>query len=318
MTIFIPIILLILEFVILVKGADWFVDGSSKLAKSFGIPSLIIGLTIVAFGTSAPELAVSIIASIQNNSSIAIGNVVGSNICNLLLVLGISGLFGALSCKRKIISRDFVYSLLSYLVLTILTAGFFIHGQTSGVLTRTNGLTLLCFLAIYIYALVQEAVTNIKSTEKEEKEKFSFKNILLILVGLLGIVSGGELVVNCATKIAHIIGISDSVIALTVVAIGTSLPEIVTSVTAVRKGETDIAIGNVIGSNIFNILMILGLSSIVKPLTFDFNSFIDILIMCSAGLIVFFFTLKNMRIGKIKGSLMLGMYAVYTIYLLVR
>lgn len=313
---FLAILLLIIGFVLLVKGADIFVDGCSKVARALGIPSLIIGLTIVAFGTSAPEAAVSTIASLSGKNDIALGNVVGSNLCNLLLVLGVSGLFGNLTCEKKVVSRDMVYSIFAYIVLIILSAGFFINGETTGVITRSNGLILLCFLGIYIYALVGEARSSIK--EKEKKEKFSLKNIFFIILGLAGIIGGGELVVNSATEIASIIGISDSVIALTVVAIGTSLPELVTSVMAIRKGETDIAIGNIIGSNIFNCFFILGLASTVSPVTFGIQSFVDMIIMLFAGILVLVLILKNMRIGRTKGIIMLSLYVVYTIFILFR
>ena len=312
----ISIILLVLGFFFLVKGADYFVGGCSKVARAIGIPSLIVGLTIVAFGTSAPEAAVSTIASLSGKNAIALGNVVGSNICNLLLVLGCAGLFGELTCEKKVISRDMVYSLFSYVVLIILSDGFFINGKTTGVITRTNGLILLCFLAIYIYALLGDAKKSIK--KKEEKESFRIVDIFFILIGLCGIIGGGQLVVTSATKIASILGVSDNVIALTVVAIGTSLPELVTSVIAVRKGETDIAIGNVIGSNIFNCFFILGLASTVSPVTFGLNSFIDMIIMFIVGIIVLILTLKNMRIGNKKGILMLSLYVIYTIYILIR
>jgi len=314
--IFLNILLLIVGFIFLVKGADFFVEGCSKIARSFGIPTLIIGLTIVAFGTSAPEAAVSTIASLTGKNDIALGNVVGSNICNLLLVLGLSGLFGNLTCTKKVISRDMVYSIFAYVVLIILSAGFFINGESTGIITRTNGLILLCFLCIYVYALVGEAKENIK--KKEKKEKFHFVNIFFVLIGLVGIILGGQLVVNSATKIASFIGVSDNVIALTVVAIGTSLPELVTSVIAVKKGETDLAIGNIIGSNIFNCFFILGLSSTVSPVTFGFNSFIDMIIMLFIGVLVLIFTLKNNRIGRVKGSIMLSLYAIYTIFILFR
>lgn len=314
--IFLNILLLIIGFILLVKGADYFVEGCSKVARVFGIPSLIIGLTIVAFGTSAPEAAVSTIASISGKNDISIGNVVGSNICNLLLVLGVSSLFGSLTCTKKVVSRDMIYSIFSYIVLIILSAGFFINGESTGIITRTNGLILLCFLGIYVYALVGEAMSSIK--KKEKKEKFHFINIIFIILGLAGIIGGGQLVVNSATTIASFIGISDSVIALTVVAIGTSLPELVTSVMAVKKGETDLAIGNIIGSNIFNCFFILGLSSTVSPISFGLNSFIDMIIMLLIGILVLVFTLKNNRIGRKKGIIMLSLYAIYTIFILFR
>lgn len=191
-------------------------------------------------------------------NDISLGNVVGSNICNLLLVLGLSGLFGSLTERKKIITRDFVYCIFASIILFILSSGFFLNGQNEGVITRTNGLILLCFLGIYLYALIGDALRTSKNTE--EKTNFNSKDILLIIVGIIGIIIGGQLVVNNATIIANMLNISDNVIALTIVAIGTSLPELVTSVVASKKGEADIAIGNVVGSNIFNIFFILGIS----------------------------------------------------------
>lgn len=312
----INILLLILGFVMLVKCADAFVDSSSNLARAFGIPSIIIGLTIVAFGTSAPEAAVSVIASLKGDNSISIGNAVGSNICNLFLVLGCSGFVGKLTTKKKVVQRDYVYSLLSYLVLFILTIGFFITGEKTGVLTRTNGLILLCFLAIYLYALLFDAKASV--SEKEEKGKFSFKDILFIIIGMAGIVGGGELVVYSAKAIASSLGVSDNVIALTIVAIGTSLPELVTSIIASKKGESDIAIGNIVGSNIFNIFFILGLASTVSPITFGVESVIDIIIMGISGIIVYIFIRKDYRIGKVKGPILVLLYIAYMLYVLFR
>ena len=309
-------ILIIIGLILLIKCADWFVDGCSNIAKSFGIPSLIIGLTIVAFGTSAPEAAVSVTASLKGMNSISLGNVVVSNLCNLLLVLGVSGLFGCLTAKRKIVTRDFVYCIFSGIVLFILSFGFFVSGKTEGVITRTNGLILLCFLGIYLYALIGDAITTSRS--KEEKTKFDPKDILLIIVGIAGIIIGGQLVVNSATDIANMLKISQNVIALTIVAIGTSLPELVTSVVATKKGETDIAIGNVVGSNIFNIFFILGLSSTVSPITFGLDSFIDIIIMLISSVVVYLFLLKNKRIGNKKGIILLSLYVLYMIYILMR
>lgn len=310
------ILLLVGGFYLLVKSADLFVDSCSNIARALGVSSLIIGLTIVAFGTSAPEAAVSVIASINGKNDISLGNVVGSNICNLLLVLGGSALFGKLTARKKIIFRDMVYSIFSYIVLLILVSEFFISGKDTGVLTRTNGLILLCFLAIYLYALIFDAKKSSKIVE--EKGEFKFKDIIFCICGLIGIVLGGQFVVNGATEIAKIIGISDNVIALTVVAIGTSLPELVTSIMAVRKGETDIAIGNVIGSNIFNIFFILGLSSVVSPITFGIESFIDIIIMLLVAILVFSLVLKNYRIGNKKGPFMILLYFIYIIYILLR
>lgn len=310
------ILLIIIGMVLLIKGADVFVEGCSKLAKSFGIPEIIIGLTIVAFGTSAPEAAVSLTASIKGMNVISLGNVVGSNICNMLLVLGVSGVFSGLTTQKKIVTRDFVYAILAGVVLLILSYPFFINGGTTGVLNRSNGLILLCFLGIYLYALMGEAV---KSSKKAaEKIKFQPKYILFVLGGMAGIIIGGQLVVDSATKLATALHVSQNLIALTVIAIGTSLPELVTSTVAASKGETDIAIGNVVGSNIFNIFFILGISSTVSPITYGLESFIDIIIMLFASILVYVLTLKNLRIGYQKGIILLECYILYMLYILVR
>ena len=315
--IFLQITLLIIGFTLLVKGADAFVDGCSSLAKAFGIPSLIIGLTIVAFGTSAPELAVSLVAAFKGNSAISVGNVVGSNICNMLLVLGGASLFGKLYYKKKVVERDYFYLLISYFALLIISFGTFNQKTEAGIINRVDGLLLLCFLGVYVYSLIMDTKKEIKKQEKT-KERITFKKILFIIIGLIAIIGGGELVVNSATTIAKIIGLSDSVIALTIVAVGTSLPELVTSVVAVKKGESDLAIGNVIGSNIFNIFLILGLSATVNSLTISFTSLIDMLVMLGAGLLVYGFTLKDQKITKQRGIVLLVFYFAYVGYLLVR
>lgn len=315
--IFLQIILLIIGFTLLVKGADAFVDGCCSLAKAFGIPSLIIGLTIVAFGTSAPELAVSLVAAFKGNSAISVGNVVGSNICNMLLVLGGASLFGKLYYKKKVVERDYFYLLISYFALLIISFGTFNLKTEAGIINRVDGLLLLCFLGVYVYSLIMDTKKEIKKQEKT-KERITFKKILFIIIGLIAIIGGGELVVDSATGIAKIIGLSDSVIALTIVAVGTSLPELVTSVVAVKKGESDLAIGNVIGSNIFNIFLISGLSATVNSLTISFTSLIDMLVMLGAGLLVYGFTLKDQKITKQRGIVLLVFYFSYVGYLLVR
>lgn len=309
-------VLLLLGFVLLVKCADFFVDGCSNVAKSLGVPSLIIGLTIVSFGTSAPEAAVSLTASIKGFNTICLGNVVGSNICNILLILGVSGMFGTLKAKRKIITRDFVYCIFSGLVLFILTIGFFLSGEAEGIITRTNGWILLCFFAIYLYALLIEAIRSAR--EQEEKTKFNIKDIFLIIIGIIGIIQGGQLVVNSATNIAKIFDISESVIALTIVAVGTSLPELVTSVVAAKKGQTDIAIGNVVGSNIFNIFFILGLSSAISPVTFSLDSFLDIVFMLISSVCVYLLLLRNQSIGKKSGLILFITYILFMTFIIFR
>lgn len=311
-------LILVVGLILLVKCADIFVDGSSNIAKAFGIPSLIIGLTIVAFGTSAPEAAVSITAALNGSNEISVGNVVGSNMCNSLLILGLCGVFKALKAKSEVRKRDFPYYLLSAVVLAIITGEYFLSGQSTATITRANGLILLCFLAIYMVSLISDVRRNKKGDNQEEKTKFRFKDVLFIIGGLVGIVIGGQLTVDGATGIARLLGVSETVIALTIVAIGTSLPELVTSVIATRKGETDIAIGNVIGSNIFNILFILGTTAVISPITLNLNSFLDIIFMTVSSLLVFIMLQKNKRIGRKKGMCMLAMYVVYIAYILCR
>lgn len=309
-------VLLIIGFILLVKCADIFVDGASNLAKVLGVPTLIIGLTVVAFGTSAPEAAVSIASSFKGQNEIALGNVIGSNICNILLVLGVSALFNPLKAKKQIILKDFLFYLLSYIVLFVMVAGPFFMGEGLGVLSRSDGLVLLCFLAVYLYSLVINISRN--DMKKKEKKKFEFKDIIYIIFGIAGIVLGGNLVVDSATNIALSFGISKNLIALTIVAIGTSLPELVTSVIAAKKGETDIAIGNVIGSNIFNICFILGMSGSINQIIVSYESLVDIVFMMISGLMVYLFSIKNSRIGNKKAIIMIGMYVLYTIYIICR
>ena len=278
---------------------------------------MLIGLTIVAFGTSAPELAVSLIASFKGNSAISVGNVVGSNICNMLLVLGATSLFATLNCKRKLVTRDFVYLFLSYVALFIISVGTYIESGKVGTINRVNGLLLVCFLGIYMYSLLGDAKGNMKK-EENSREKVTFKEILFIIIGLIAIVGGGELVVNSATAIAKIIGISDSVIALTVVAVGTSLPELVTSVVAAKKGEDDIAIGNVIGSNIFNILMVLGIAAAISPVAFLTENIIDIAVLIVFSVLGWIMAWTKKELNRKEGIIMLLLYAVYVVYICMR
>ena len=317
-------LILVVGLVLLVKCADVFVESSSKIARAFGIPALVIGLTIVAFGTSAPEAAVSLTAAIRGSNEISMGNVVGSNICNSLLILGLCGVFATLQTKEEVSKRDFPYYLLSAVVLLIITGDYFIKHEAIGWITRANGLVLLCFLAVYVYSLIAGVKREKKEQEKngkdenKEKEKINWKDILLLFVGIAGIVGGGQLVVNGASGLARALGVGENVIALTIIAIGTSLPELVTSVIATRKGETDLAIGNVIGSNIFNILFITGLTASVKPISLDMTAFMDIIFMTISSTLVFIMLQKNRRIGRMKGMCMLAMYVLYMSYILVR
>lgn len=311
------VVYLIIGFVLLVKGADFFVDGSSAIAKRLGIPSLIIGLTIVAFGTSAPEAAVSITASLTGQNEIAVGNVIGSNIFNLLFIVGLCAMIRPLSVHKSILSRDFPLSILGAVVLVICGLDVFFHEGSVNVVSRVEGLLLLCFFGVFIYATSMAALN-----DKQEKENGSdvlswSKSFCYLGFGLAGIIIGGQLVVNGASSLASMLGLGKDLIALTIVAIGTSLPELVTSFVATRKGENDIAMGNVIGSNVFNIFFILGMSATLSPLTITNNTLIDISVLIIGSVIAYIFSRKG-TINKKSGIVMLLMYVAYTAYLLMR
>lgn len=310
------IIMFILGFFILVKSANIFVEGCSNFSKFLKIPSIIIGLTVVAFGTSMPETAVSLIASLNGENTISIGNVVGSNICNILLVLGLSSLFGVLSIRKEVLFRDYTFNLLVSFLLFIIVLNPFLKGFNISVLSKINGFIFILLLIFYLIILIKNEKEN--SILIVDKVNFNIMFIIYIIVGLIGIILGGNIVVNNALEIAEILGVSKNVIALTMVAVGTSLPEVVTSIVATKKGEIDIAIGNVIGSNIFNILFILGLSSIVGSLKVTYESFIDIILMLIFSLIVFFILLKDKKITKVKGIFLLIIYFIYILYILGR
>ena len=307
-------LLLILGFVLLIKGADMFVGGASNIAKYFKIPSIIIGLTLVAFGTSAPEAAVSITAAINNTADIAISNIVGSNIFNLLCVLGITSLFKDVVAEKEVICKDYKLSVFCAILLLVLILVSFAFGQ-SLVLGRLSGLILLVVLGFYLYNMIKSA--KVESNEKQEKTKFNIKDVIFVIIGLAMVVFGGDLTVNNATLIAQAWGMSERFIGLTIVAIGTSLPELCTSLVALYKGESDIAVGNVIGSNIFNILFILGATSVISPLNIGLESVIDLMILI-VGCIGVLFMFNDLRIKKHEGISMLIFYAVYCIYIFIR
>ncbi|SHE31836.1 calcium/sodium antiporter [Clostridium fallax] len=317
-------IILILGFILLIKGADIFVDGASSIAKKIGIPSVIVGLTIVSIGTSSPELAVSVISSVQGNNGIALGNVLGSNIFNSLVVLGGTALVMPIIIKKATVKRDFFVNLLVTLVLFFLTFDSLFFSKEN-VISRLDGLILVILCFIYMFLLIKSAKnSNIDEnlTEKEKNISIPLK-ILMSILGILGIVIGGKLVVDSATNIAYSLGMSEKLVGLTIVAAGTSLPELVTSIVAALKGETDIAIGNVLGSNIFNILLILGLSSLISPipvsktLIFDFVFLIVVCIFI--GALVFFNKNKKVKkLSKVEGLVLVGLYIGYMVYIIIR
>ena len=330
------IVLLIVGFVLLVKGADWFVDGAAGIAEKCKIPTLVIGLTVVAFGTSAPELAVSVTSAIKHSTDIAIGNVVGSNIVNILLILGFAALFHALPVKKSSLRLDLPVLVLCSVLLVVL-------GALGGALVWWDGLILLGVFVAYMILLFHGAFKEQKALkmevpqgtveEKREEQptggriavwyagmkKRVWFLIVLTLVGLGMVVGGGTLLVDSATFIAEYFGVQQRVIGLTVVAIGTSLPELVTSVVAAKKGETDIAVGNVIGSNIFNVLLVAGVSSLFYPLSFSISgNLVDALVALAAAILLLILAIAcKKNLGKVAGAIMLTSFVGYYVYLFV-
>ena len=317
-------ILLILGFVLLVKGADFFVDGSSSVAKILKIPAIVIGLTVVAFGTSMPELSVSVTAAIRGSNDLAVSNVLGSNIFNLLVVLGCCSLVKPVQAKWSLLKKEFPFSIFIAVILLLVDSDFsiakIIDGNRPFVLGRMAGLLFLILFAIYIYATVRTALHSSEDNSEEEDYKMMspIKSAIFILVGLAGIVWGGDLVVDSACNIAETFGLSQTFIGLTIVALGTSLPELVTSMVAASKGENDLAVGNVVGSNIFNILLILGISSVITPITLDVTAVYDTLILIAASLIVYISAISKREIQRKEGAFFLLAYLAFFVYVLLR
>lgn len=300
------IILLLVGFIMLIKGADIFVESSSSIAKKFKIPSIIIGMTIVAMGTSAPELSVSINSAMNGMADLSIANVVGSNIFNVLVGLGICSMIH----KLKITNYQDVVTLLSVSTILVILSMDISLGML-------NGLLLLGVFTIYIINMIKKAKAN-KVEEEIENKKPLWLTIILGLLGLVGIVWGGDLVVDSASAIAMAFGMSENLVGLTIVAVGTSLPEFVTSLMATKKGEVDIAVGNIIGSNVFNILLILGVSSVLNPLTVSFITYLDMLFMLVTTLIFTVATFKNKEVNKTLGIPMVIAYVIYIIITIIR
>lgn len=314
---------LILGFLLLVKGADLFVDGASSIAKRLRIPSLIIGLTIVAFGTSAPELAVSVTAALKGSNDIALGNVVGSNVFNLLVVIGVSAMLCPLAVEKSMIKKDYPLSIGATLLLGLLVMDQFLGKKDAMSLSRIDGIILLAGFALFMYLTIREGLAKrkeqLQSQEEESQIKYSLPvSLLLSVAGLLGIIFGGDMTVNSAKEIARAFGLSEALIGLTIVAIGTSLPELVTSVVASKKGESDIALGNAVGSNLFNILFILGVSSTILPMSVSPTYLYDIGFLLVVSLLVFIPVAAKQKISRGTGAAMTGAYILYTIYLIMR
>ena len=319
-------ILLIIGFVLLIKGADFFVDGSSSVAKILKVPTIIIGLTVVAFGTSMPELSVSVTAALRGSNDLAVSNVLGSNIFNLLVVLGCCALVKPVAAKWSLLKKEFPFSILITVILLLVDSDFSImkilDGNQEFVLGRWAGLLFLILFVLYIYATVKSALRSraeAKDMEEEEYKTMSpLKSGVYIVIGLIGIVWGGNLVVDGASNIALTFGWSQTFIGLTIVALGTSLPELVTSVVAARKGENDLAVGNVVGSNIFNILLILGVSSFITPITLDVTAVYDTIILIIASIVVYVSAISKREIQRKEGILFLVCYFAFFLYVFMR
>lgn len=302
-------IFLLLGLFLLIKGADIFVDGAASVAAKFKVPSLIIGLTVVSFGTSAPEAAISISASLSGSNSISLGNVIGSNFFNLLTVIGITALVTPLKADDEVIRRD--------MPAVILATGGLAIIILDSVIMRHEAIFLLAALVFYLFAVIKKALAS--PTEDAERKHYSwFLSALMVAGGLAAVVFGGDMVVDNAKIIAADFGMSETLIGLTVVALGTSLPELVTSLVAAKKGESGIAVGNAVGSCLFNILFILGITGAVKPIAVESELIADAALLVIATLVVYLFAAKGRRIGRIEGAICVALYAIYTAFIIMR
>lgn len=309
------IIGVIIGFVLLVKGADFFVEGSGSVAKKFNIPVFIIGMTIVAMGTSAPECAVSISASLRGINGMAISNVIGSNIFNLLVVCGVCALFQPLVIKKETLKKEFPFSVLVAVIIGVM-------GLAGMMVGHMDGIILVVIFALFLYWMVRSAKKSMQAGEDVEAEEIKdlpiWKCLVFIGGGLVAIVIGGQMVVNCSETIARGFGLSETLIGLTICSIGTSLPELVTSVVAAKKNQAGMALGNVIGSNIFNILLVGGLASAISPIAVNMNNLIDIVILVAVSLYIMILVWREQLLTRAGGVSMLAIYAAYMVYICVR
>ena len=302
-------LLLVIGFVMLVKGADWFVDGAAGVAGKFGIPQLVIGLTIVACGTSAPEAAVSIGAVLKDSAGITIGNIVGSNILNVLIILGITSVITTLKVSRSTVKSEIPF-------MIFITVMLLVFGFTGGEVIFIEGCLLWLAFIVYLVYLFRMAKNNREQEEEKQKEGSVLKLLILLVVGLVIVVWGSDVTVDAATAIAREMKMSECFIGLTIVALGTSLPELVTSVTAALKKQADIAIGNIVGSNIFNILFVVGTTALIRPVTFEQVFLFDTIVALAAGVILWLCVWKKKLLTKPAGIVMLAAYVLYFLYLI--
>jgi cation:H+ antiporter len=314
----IPVLLILTGFFLLIKGADWLVGGASALARKNNISDLAIGLTIVAFGTSAPELVVNTFAAYEGHADIVFGNVIGSNIFNLFAISGIVGIITPLVVQRSTVWKEIPVSLLATVVLFVLCNNFFL--RENPVLSRTDGVVLFVMFAAFLFYVYQQMKVDTPQARANLREMSNLKIWGLIAAGFAGLIIGGRLVVNNAVEMATLLGVSEKIIALTIVAAGTSLPELVTSVVAAVKKNSDIAVGNIIGSNIFNILLILSVSSFIRPIEYNpvFNTDIYIFLGGTGFLFIAMFTGKKKKLDRWEAAILFAGYIVYTVYLITK
>lgn len=310
MYIVLQLLLLVVGFVLLMKGADWFVEGASKIADKFGIPQLVIGLTIVAMGTSLPEAAVSISAAVKGSAGITIGNVVGSNILNVLIILGLTAVICAIPVKKSTVKYEIPFTIGITVVLAVL-------GLADNKISRWEGVILWALMIVYLLYLLKMAKSGEGMDDVPEagKKDTLLKMILMVVVGIVMIVGGSDVTVDAATALATVFHMDERLIGLTIIALGTSLPELVTSVTAAVKGKTDIAIGNIVGSNIFNILFVVGTTALITPVEYSANFMVDSIVVIAAVALLLVCVLPKRKLTRIGGALMLAGYAAYFVYL---
>ena len=307
------IFLLILGFVVLIKGADIFVDGASSTAANFKVPKMLIGLTIVAFGTSAPELAVSIKALASGSSDMVLGNVIGSNITNILLILGVAGVIAPIAIKNNTVRKEIPLCIMITLLLVSQIADLFLDHSKINMITRSDALAIILVFGVFLYYIISMAIKDRKTSKEVEEPKFGLiKSIAFVIIGLGGIVIGSNFVVDSASEIARMIGWSERLISLTIIAFGTSLPELVTTIISSIKGEQDILVGNIIGSNIFNICMVLGVPvAIFGGIKANNFTGIDLLFFILSAAMLFVFSVSKRKINRLEGGLMLAAFAIY-------
>ena len=312
-------ILFAVGFVFLIKGADYLVDGSSSIAQRIGISQLVIGLTIVSFGTSAPELLVNIVASLKGASDVGIGNILGSNIANIFLILGVAAAIYPLHIKGSTTWKEIPLNFLSAAVLLTLANDVLIDGAESSVLSHIDGIILMFFFVIFVYYTIGLAKAEQNNNDRR-KQHGILKSLIMVIIGIFGLAYGGQWVVNGAVVIASQFGISEALIGLTIVAVGPSLPELATSAVAAYRRNADIAIGNVVGSNIFNVFWVLGLSATIKPLPFrpEINTDILVFLVATVMLFIFAFTGKKEHVSRAEGVIFLVSYAAYLVFLIMR